>query len=61
MLTMIDQIFDRQYRAARKELNGALADGLGHAARAFLHAFEVLVRIEYSAPWKLPSKQTRAC
>ena len=61
MLTMIDQIFDRQYRAARTELNNALAGALARAARAFLNAFEVLNRIEYSAPWTAQRKQTRAC
>lgn len=61
MLTMIDQIFDRQYRAARTELNGALSDGLSRAARAFLNAFEVLNRIEYSAPWADQRKRTPAC
>jgi hypothetical protein len=60
MLTMIDQIFDRQYRAARTEMNAVLWDGLSHAARSFLKAFEVLVRIEYSAPWAVQRKRTRA-
>ena len=61
MLTMIDQIFDRQYRAARTQLNHALADALSRAARAFLKAFEVLNRIEYSTPWTVQRKRTRAC
>ena len=61
MLTMIDQIFDRQYRAARTELNHALADAVSRAARAFLNAFEVLNRLEYSAPWTVQRKRTRAC
>jgi hypothetical protein len=61
MLTMIDQIFDRQYRAARTELNLVLADGLSRAARAFLKSFEVLNRVEYSAPWTAQRKRTRAC
>lgn len=61
MLTMIDQIFDRQYRAARTELNAALGDGLSHAARSVLKAFEVLNRIEYSAPWAVQRKRTGTC
>ena len=61
MLTMLDQIFDRQYRAARTELNGALIEGLSRAVRAFLKAFEVLNRIEYSAPWAVQRKRTSAC
>jgi len=61
MLTMIDQIFDRQYRAARTELNNALADGLARATHGCLNAFKVLNRIEYAAPWALPRRRTRAC
>lgn len=61
MLTMLDQIFDRQYRAARSELNSALTDGLSRAARAFLKSFEVLNRIEYSAPWAVQRNRTTAC
>ena len=61
MLTMIDQIFDRQYQAARADLNKTLSDAFHRAAAAFLNAFEVLNRIEYSAPWAVQRKRTRAC
>jgi hypothetical protein len=60
MLTMIDQIFDRQYRAARMELNAALGEGIANAARSVLKAFEVLNRIEYSAPWNVQRKRARS-
>ena len=59
MLTMIDQIFDRQYRAARTELNAALGKGIANAARSILKAFEVLNRIEYSAPWAAETKRAK--
>lgn len=60
MLTMIDQIFDRQYRAARTELNAAISGGLSRAVRSFLKAFEVLNRIEYAAPWTVQRKRVRS-
>ena len=61
MITMIDEIFDRQYRAARSELNNAISQGFGGLARAVLNAFEVLHRIEYSAPWANQRKRARPC
>ncbi len=51
MVTMIDELFDRQYRAGRSELNSAISAVAGRVKRAFGHAFAVLNRIEYSAPW----------
>jgi hypothetical protein len=51
MVTMIDEIYDRHYRAARNELNGALVDLARRFAEAFGNAFRVLNRIEYSTPW----------
>jgi hypothetical protein len=51
MVTMIDEIYDRQYQASRKDLNSALLDALGRLGHAVGDAFKVLNRIEYSAPW----------
>ena len=51
MVTMVDQLFDQEYRAARGQLNGAIADGLRQVAKASRGAFEALNRIEYDAPW----------
>jgi hypothetical protein len=58
MVTMVDEIFDRQYRAGRNQLNAAIADGLKRLAHAVRIAFEVLVKIEYQTPWA--AKPTRA-
>jgi hypothetical protein len=58
MDTMVDEMFDRQYRAGRNEMIAAIADGLSKLANAVRNAFEVLVRIEYQAPWA--AKSTRA-
>jgi hypothetical protein len=59
MPKMIDEIFDREYRAARAELNSALAGGLKRLGAAIANTFAVLNRIEYSAPWALPKKRAR--
>jgi len=48
---MVDEIYDRHYRAARTELNAALVDVGRRFADAFGNAFRVLNRIEYSTPW----------
>ena len=58
MVTMVDEIFDRHYQAGRRDLNKSLARGFGRLGRAVGNAFEVLVKIEYHAPWT--AKPTRA-
>ena len=58
MVTMVDEIYDRHYQAARIEMNKSLAGAFGRLSRAVSNAFEVLVKIEYHAPWA--AKPTRA-
>jgi hypothetical protein len=58
MVTMVDEIFDRQYRTGRNQMNASIVQGLTGLAHAIRNAFEVLVRIEYQAPWA--AKPTRA-
>lgn len=48
---MIDQLYDRNYRAARARLNGDIATGLTRVRRKAAEAFEALVRIQFAAPW----------
>jgi len=60
MVTMIDDIFDRQYQAGRKELNASILQLLTTFGRAVGNAFNVLNRIEYSAPWRSPPKRARS-
>jgi hypothetical protein len=48
---MIDEIYDRHYHEARRELNASISNGLSRFGRAVGNAFAVLNRIEYSAPW----------
>jgi len=59
MVTMVDEIFDRQYAASRKELNASLSNALGSFRRTVRSAFEVLVKIEYEAPWTAKPKRVR--
>jgi hypothetical protein len=57
---MVDEIYDRHYREGRGELNRAAAQSLSSLAGAIHDAFEVLVGIEYSAPWAAKSKRVRS-
>ena len=59
MVTMVDEIFDRDYQASRKQLNASVSNGLDKVARRISRAFEVLVKIEYDSPWSARSKRAR--
>jgi len=59
MVTMIDEIFDRQYQAGRKELNAAVAGTFSGLSRTISDSLRVLHRIEWSAPWSPPKKKAR--
>jgi hypothetical protein len=57
MVTMVDELFDRQYQAGRKHLNDSVSAALSRLARAVNNAFSVLVKIEYQSPWTARSKR----
>jgi len=57
MVTMIDEIYDRNYQNGRDQLNAAIIAGLTRLARSMGDAFAVLNRIEYDAPWKAKAKR----
>jgi hypothetical protein len=59
MVTMVDEIFDRDYQAARASLNGSLSGAFSHLAQSIGESFKVLHRIEWSAPWTNTSKTAR--
>jgi hypothetical protein len=59
MVTMIDEIFDRQFQAGRADFNAAIVSGVSRIGKAFGNAFGVLNRIEYSAPWAASRKRLR--
>jgi hypothetical protein len=60
MFTMLDEIYDRHYREARAELNAAILSVASRFGGAVRNAFEVLNRIEYSAPWTSKAKRARS-
>ena len=60
MVTMIDEIYDRNYGVARAELNASLSAALKRAGSAIDNAFGVLNRIEYQAPWSVRPKHARS-
>ena len=59
MVTMVDEIFDRHYQAGRNELNAAVIDLFARLSSAVGNSFNVLNRIEYSAPWLAKPKRAR--
>ncbi|HEY6049257.1 MAG TPA: hypothetical protein VIV07_09465 [Sphingomicrobium sp.] len=56
---MVDEIYDRHYQAGRVELNAALISAAARLGRAIGNAFDVLNRIEYSAPWAPGDKRAK--
>jgi hypothetical protein len=59
MVTMVDEIFDRQYQAGRKALNESIVRGFSSLGSAIGNAFEVLVNIEYQSPWTAKPRKAR--
>jgi len=57
---MIDEIFDRTYRAGRADLNAGLGLVFRETATAARNAFQVLNRIEYEAPWLARRRRRRS-
>jgi hypothetical protein len=57
---MIDEIFDRTYQAGRADLNAGLGRIFREIGTAASHAFEVLNRIEYEAPWLVRRRRRRS-
>jgi hypothetical protein len=51
MVTMIDEIFDRQYQLGRDALNASIGSALARVGKAAANAFAVLNAIEYETPW----------
>ncbi len=48
---MVDEMYDRQFQAGRTQMNLAMAGGIKRLAKGAAHAFAVLHRIEWHAPW----------
>lgn len=60
MVTMVDEIYDRHYQAGRNELNAAISELFSRLGAAIGNTFEVLNRIEYSAPWAVKPRRARS-
>ena len=60
MVTMIDEIYDRNYQVGRADLSAALIRGMAALACAIGNAFAVLNRIEYAAPWSTSPRNGRS-
>ena len=52
MITMMDEIFDRNYQAGRADLNAGLDRGFARIGKALGDSFRALHRIQWSAPWR---------
>jgi hypothetical protein len=48
---MMDEIFDRNYQAARADLNAGLDRTFARIGRALGDSFQALHRIQWDAPW----------
>jgi hypothetical protein len=59
MVTMVDEIFDRGYRAARSELNSSISDAFAGIARTLGDSLKVLHRLEWGAPWNSSKEPAR--
>jgi hypothetical protein len=51
MVTMVDEIFQRDYDASRAALNGAIVGGLSRLGHSLRSSLEVLHRMQFAAPW----------
>jgi acetaldehyde dehydrogenase (acetylating) len=48
---MIDEIFDRQYQAGRKELHGGIDRMVRRVGSALAATFRTMHRVQFDAPW----------
>jgi hypothetical protein len=60
MITMIDEIFDRQYQAGRHQLNAGIDAGLRRLGHEVGIALKALNRIQFAAPWANKTKRVRS-
>ena len=51
MITMVDEIFDRQFQAGRADLFAGIERGVGRLAKSIVSGFTTLQRIQFDAPW----------
>ena len=51
MITMVDEIFDRQFQAGRADLFDGIDRGLARLAKSIAAGLAALHRIQFDAPW----------
>lgn len=56
---MIDEIYDRTYQSGRAALNAGLDGLFARIGTAVRDSFDVLHRIEWSAPWHERTRRAR--
>jgi hypothetical protein len=59
MVTMVDEIFDRGYQAARTQLNASVAKAFGELSQTIGDGLRALHRLDWNAPWAAPKKPAR--
>ncbi len=57
---MRDELFDRDYQAAREDLNNGLDRLITRIVRGTAVTFDAIHRVEWSAPWKSHAKRDKA-
>ena len=56
---MIDEIFDRNYQAARADFNAGIRSAFASLVRSIGDSMAALHRVEFSEPWATPKKPVR--
>lgn len=51
MITMMDEIFDRNYQSGRAEFNAGIDRALARLTKAVGDTFRSIHRVQFSAPW----------
>ena len=59
MITMIDEIFDRQYQSGRTQLNAGIEQLFGSIGREIGKSLNAVHRFEWNAPWASPKKVSK--
>ena len=57
MITMVDELFDREYQTGRAELNKGIEALFGRLRDAIAPVFIAMHRIEWNAPWDSGSRR----
>ena len=56
MVTMVDEIFDRGYQAARTQLNASVAKAFSELTHTIGDGLRALHRLDWNAPWAAHKK-----